>query len=172
MPFSSLQIRYPWETEVILICRKPSNSILPSLLFFCESTVKIKTSQDMLFSFPSRLLPWTVNYSLSISIKTAEEWLFWAYTELLITPQASDCDVPWLENNVGMLCNKHQTSSAPLLPEQPLKGWPQSFKTSFFVVLRTLFAMLLKMEIATSPILLPLAGKDAPEWFSYRRNVS
>lgn len=38
-------------TEVILISRKPSNSILPSLLLFCESMVKIKTFEDMLFFF-------------------------------------------------------------------------------------------------------------------------
>lgn len=128
--------------------------------------VKIKTFQDMLFCFPSRLLPRTVNYSLSISIKTAEEWLFWAYTELLITPQVSDCDVPWLENNLGMLRNMQPNTLCSFAARAVLSnGNPKASRFQFFFFPEYFLQCCWKMEIATSPILLPLTGKDAPEGF-------
>lgn len=58
----------------------------------------------------------------------------------------------------------NQTSPALLLPQQHSQSLVLNFKTSFlFFLLGLYFAMLLKMDTATTPILLPLSGEDAPE---------
>lgn len=138
-PLLHHQIRFPWETEVILMCRKPKTQYFPPFYYSVSRWLKIKTFQDspfFFFSFPSRLLAWAVNSSLSISTKAAEEWLFWAYMECLTAPKLS---VFLAGKPPG---HAPQAAKHPLLfscPSSTLKAWFQALRLDFFSPSQTIF---------------------------------
>lgn len=113
--------------------QKAQIQYFPPFYYSVSQWLKLRLSRTwfyfLFFSFPSRLLAWAVNFSLSISIKAADEWFFWVPVECLTTPQVS---VFLAGKPPG---HAPQATKHPLLfccPSSALKAWFQALRLHFF----------------------------------------